>query len=72
MYVIMYVINFCCFNSTLTNKSHVSHVCHALWHDRNVRTTSFYFAAYSTYSSLAIVLKPCDTCDIFYNLSILE
>jgi hypothetical protein len=46
MYVIMYVIIFCCFNSTLTNKSHVCHVRHALWHVRNVRTPSFFFAAY--------------------------
>ena len=30
------------------------------------------FILLPTYSSLAIVLKPCDTCDIFYNLSILE
>jgi hypothetical protein len=36
MYVIIYVINFCCFNFTLTDKSHVSHVRHALWHVRNV------------------------------------
>jgi hypothetical protein len=46
MYVIIYVINFCCFNFTLTNKSHVSHVRHALWHVCNVGTPSFYSAPY--------------------------
>jgi hypothetical protein len=43
MYVIIYDINFCCFNFTVTNKSHVRH---ALWHVRNVRTPSFYSAPY--------------------------
>jgi hypothetical protein len=49
MYLIIYVIIFCCFNFTLTNKSHVSHVSHvrhALWHVCNVRTPSFYSAPY--------------------------
>jgi hypothetical protein len=30
------------------------------------------FILLPTYSLLAIVLKPCDICNIFYNLSILE
>jgi hypothetical protein len=30
------------------------------------------FILLTTYSLLAIVLKPCDICDNFYNLSILE
>jgi hypothetical protein len=46
MYVIIYVIIFCCFNFTLSNKSHVSHVRHALWHVRDVWTPSFYSAPY--------------------------
>jgi hypothetical protein len=43
MYVIICVIIFCCFNFTLIIKSHVRH---ALWHIRNVRTPSFYSAPY--------------------------